>query len=54
VWSPYVDADDVKVNVQNGDVTLTGTADNMTEFQRATENAWEGGAWNVENNLKIK
>ncbi|HKK58695.1 MAG TPA: BON domain-containing protein [Salinivirga sp.] len=53
-WSPYVDADDVKVNVQNGDVTLTGTADNMTEFQRATENAWEGGAWNVENNLKIK
>lgn len=53
-WSPYVDADDIKVTVENGDVTLTGTADNATEFQRATENVWEGGAWNVENNLVIE
>jgi hypothetical protein len=25
----------------------------MKEYRKAAENAWEGGAWNVENQLKI-
>ncbi len=53
-WSPYVDSDDINVTVENGEVELTGTADSWKEFNKAIENAWEGGAWDVDNNLVIE
>jgi osmotically-inducible protein OsmY len=53
-WSPYVDSDDVKVTVENGEVELSGTVEDLAEFHKATENAWEGGAWEVDNNLSIE
>jgi osmotically-inducible protein OsmY len=53
-WSPFVDSDDVSVSVYNGVVTLTGQVDNRAEFDTATENAFEGGARVVINNLRIE
>jgi osmotically-inducible protein OsmY len=52
-WSPFVDADEVKVSVENGTATLTGTVDNWNEFHAAGENAREGGASSVSNRLKV-
>lgn len=52
-WSPYVDSDQVEVTVENGDVTLEGTVDSWKEYQKAAENAWEGGAWAVTNRLLV-
>lgn len=53
-WSPFIDADEVKVSVENGVATLTGKVDSWTEFNAATENAFEGGAHSVRNELKVK
>lgn len=53
-WSPFVDQDQVNVEVNNGHVTLTGTVDSWREYEKAAENAWEGGAWSVTNNLIVK
>jgi osmotically-inducible protein OsmY len=52
-WSPYVDQDQVQVTVENGEVTLEGTVDSWKEYQKAAENAWEGGAWTVTNRLLV-
>lgn len=52
-WSPFVDADQVKVAVNRGVAILTGTVDSWAELQAATENALEGGATAVVNNLQI-
>lgn len=52
-WSPYVDSDQVTVNVENGKVTLKGTVDSWKEYRKAAENAWEGGAWSLDNELVI-
>lgn len=52
-WSPFVDSDEVTVNVDNAVATLTGTVDTWTERQAATENALEGGAVIVDNNLTV-
>ncbi len=52
-WSPFVDADEVEVSVDNGTATLTGTVDSWNEFFSATENAREGGATSVINKLKV-
>lgn len=52
-WSPFVDSDDVNVTVDDGEVTLTGTVGTWNERQVATENAYEGGAILVDNNLNI-
>ncbi len=52
-WSPFVDADEVKVSVDNGVATLTGTVDDWNEFYSAAENAREGGASSVINKLKV-
>lgn len=52
-WSPFVDADDVNVEVEDGTVTLTGSVDSKRESSAAVENAWEGGAWAVVNKLTI-
>lgn len=52
-WSPFVDSDEVTVSVTDGRATLTGEVDSYSEWQAASENAWEGGAIWVDNDLKI-
>jgi len=52
-WSPFVDSDDINVSVNNGIVTLTGTADTFGERQSAEDNAFEGGAKEVVNNIQV-
>jgi osmotically-inducible protein OsmY len=52
-WSPFVDSDDVTVTVSNGTVTLTGTVNSVSEYRAAVENAYEGGAVWVDNDLHI-
>lgn len=53
-WSPFVDSDDVNVAVDDGVVTLTGTVDSWSEYNAATENAYEGGAIWVDNDLAVE
>jgi len=53
-WSPFVDADEVKVSVEGTTVTLKGKVDSWMEYDAATENAYEGGATAVINNLAVK
>lgn len=52
-WSPFVDADEITVKVQDGTATLTGTVDSYSERGAAIENAYEGGATVVKNELKV-
>ena len=52
-WSPFVDGDQVNVTVENGIATLTGTVDTYSERQSAEDNAFEGGAKDVVNNLMV-
>lgn len=53
-WSPFVDGDKINVIVDDGKATLTGTVDTWGERRTATENALEGGALVVDNNLKVR
>lgn len=53
-WSPYVDVDEVSVTVNDGVATLQGTVDTWTESLKAEENAYEGGAKDVNNRLDIR
>lgn len=53
-WSPFVDRDQLTITVQNGEVTLEGTVDSWREYRKAAENAWEGGAYSVNNELVVK
>lgn len=53
-WSPFVDADDVKVDVEKGVATLTGTVDSWSESNAAVNNAYQGGAVYVDNELNVK
>jgi len=53
-WSPFVDADQVHVTVDQGKATLTGTVDSWAESNSAQENAYEGGAVYVDNDLIVK
>ena len=52
-WSPYVDAGQVSVTVFNGLVTLAGNVETLSERKAAEDNAYEGGAKNVINNLTV-
>jgi len=52
-WSPFVDSDEVTVTVDNGVATLTGTVDSWSERESATENAYEGGATLVDNEMLV-
>lgn len=52
-WSPFVDSGSVNVSVEDGVATLTGTVDTWSERRSATENAYEGGATLVDNDLKV-
>jgi len=54
-WSPFVDEDEVKVEVSGGVATLTGSVDSWIEHGAATDNAYEGGATWVDNSdLEVK
>lgn len=53
-WSPFVDEENITITAKYGDVTLTGTVDDYSEFRDATENAYEGGAAAVINKLEIE
>ncbi|MCF8130401.1 MAG: BON domain-containing protein [Deltaproteobacteria bacterium] len=53
-WSPFVDADQVKVQVEDGTAILTGTVDTWAERRASTENALEGGAVSVTNELAVE
>jgi osmotically-inducible protein OsmY len=53
-WSPFVDEDEVNVTVADGTATLVGVVDTLRERRVATENAYEGGAKHVRNELKVR
>jgi osmotically-inducible protein OsmY len=53
-WSPFVNEDDVKVDVEKGVATLTGTVDSWSESNAAVNNAYEGGAIYVDNELDVR
>ena len=50
-WSPYVDADQVTVLVEEGIAILSGTVDSYDEIEAAIKNAYEGGAKEVRSRL---
>jgi osmotically-inducible protein OsmY len=52
-WSTYVDSDEVSVIVEDGVATLYGTVDSWSERSAAEENAYEGGAKDVQNDLRV-
>ena len=52
-WSPFVDADEVTVHVRDGKATLTGIVDSWHERAAAAENAVDGGALKVINELDV-
>ncbi len=52
-WSPNVDSDQVNVEVEDGVATLTGTVNSWREREKAEENAYEGGAKQVKNDLYV-
>jgi osmotically-inducible protein OsmY len=53
-WSPFVDSDQVTVVVNDGKATLIGQVDSWSEYNAATQNALEGGAVVVDNELTIQ
>ncbi len=53
-WSPFVDSDEVTVRVDDGVARLSGTVDSWSEREAARENAYEGGATWVINELDIE
>lgn len=50
-WSPFVDSEDIDIEVEDGVVTLRGTFESRSEFRAATKNAYDGGAVAVRNKL---
>ena len=51
---PFVDATDIEVSVNNGDVTLTGTVDHRSTKRRAEDLAESvSGVQNVENRIRV-
>ena len=52
-WSPFVEAGSVDVRVDGGVVILTGEVDTWGERNAAEENAWQGGAEDVRNELSV-
>jgi osmotically-inducible protein OsmY len=53
-WSPFVSAGDITVTCEDGVCTLTGEVDSWAEVTAATENAMQGGARRVVNELRVK
>jgi osmotically-inducible protein OsmY len=55
-WSPWVwvHLDDITVTVTSGVATLTGTVSSWFTYNKAAENAFEGGASQVINNITVR
>jgi osmotically-inducible protein OsmY len=53
-WSPWVDVDDVTVEVDDSVATLGGTVDTLLERNKAVEEAFEGGATWVYNDIEVE
>ena len=53
-WSPFVDREDIKIDVNNGVAHLNGVVDSYREKVYAEYNAFEAGALEVKNNLIIE
>jgi len=53
VRSAEIDAGNVNVETDGGDVTLTGTVRSWPERDEAEAAAWRGGATLVTNNIRI-
>lgn len=53
-WSPFVDADQVDVEVDGRTVTLSGEVDSNAERAAAVKNAYDAGAFAVVNELEVK
>ena len=53
-WSPFVDSDDITVEVHAGVATLMGSVEDWDELQAAKENARQGGATSVISKLTIE
>lgn len=54
LWSPFVDGIEIHVEVEAGTATLSGTVDSLREYRAARDNAYEGGARRVVNQLRIR
>lgn len=54
IWSPFVDAGQVEVEIHNGTARLTGSVSSRNEADAAVENAYEGGAVRVWNDLDVE
>jgi len=52
-WSPFVDEDSVDIDVDDGLVILSGRVDSDFERRAARDNAFEGGARVVQNDLVV-
>ncbi len=53
LWSPFVDADEVMIEVDDGVATLTGLVGTWNERWAATKAAYDGGAIEVDNDLDV-
>ena len=53
-WSPFVDASHVNVTVVGGKAVLSGEVESPRERTAAVENAFEGGAIAVDDQLRVK
>jgi osmotically-inducible protein OsmY len=52
-WSPFVDEEDIDIQVADGIVTLKGTVETWAERNAAERNAYEAGAKDVINELTV-
>ncbi len=53
-WSPFVESDDVTVVVDDGTANLVGAVESWNEYWAAEENAFEGGAIAVDNDILVE
>lgn len=53
-WSPYVDSDDIQITVDEGTATLRGTVSSRMERGAAIDNAFQGGALSVRDELELE
>lgn len=53
-WDPFVDTEQIDIDVEGGRVTLRGTVDTWREYTAAAENAYEGGAVTLDNRLQVE
>jgi osmotically-inducible protein OsmY len=52
--NPFIEADEIKVSVKDGNVVLKGTVENQRSLENAVENARDAGARKVISKLKTR